>query len=364
MMETINIEVNRPYQVIIGRQILSNASKHLSKFINNRKVLIVTDTNIESNQYLSQLIDNIDTIPVQLESLVIPPGESQKNFENVQKIIDKLAINHFSRDDLLIALGGGVIGDLVGFTASIYLRGIDYVQIPTTFLSAIDSSVGGKTAIDITHGKNMVGAFHHPLVVLCDVDSFKTLPQHIFEDGCSELIKYAMIMNSDLLSILINKEEAINPTDSDIISIVSSCVQMKKEVVLNDEFDQGLRQLLNFGHTLGHAIEQLSGYSISHGRSVALGMLLFTKMAYTQGVLESDLTNLLKELLMKYHLLADEINFNSDQLLTTMLNDKKRRGDNITLILPKKFGQCKLIDLSINTFKDWFTEEWQAYEIR
>lgn len=359
-MKTINIEVSSPYKVLIGRNILSNASHYLSSFIQQRKVLIVTDENIQANSYLDQLKTSIEPITHQIESLVIPSGESQKNFENIGKIIDLLASHQFSRDDLLIALGGGVIGDLVGFAASIYLRGIEYIQIPTTFLSAIDSSVGGKTAIDIPQGKNMVGAFHHPVVVLCDVDCFKTLPLHIFEDGCSELIKYAMIMNPELLKYLMDKEQAVGPTDADIEEIVSQCVQMKKEIVLDDEFDLGLRQLLNFGHTLGHAIEQLSRYKISHGRAVAAGMLYFTQMAYSQGFIEKDLSKPLKSLLAKYHLLTEKAHYTSEEILSTIWNDKKRRGDIITLVLPESLGSCKLVEINIDQFKHWFMKEWET----
>lgn len=359
-MKTIDIKVSSPYQVIIGKKLLNDASSYLTPFINQRKVLIVTDENIQANHYLERLRDNIKPITEQVESLVIPSGEAQKNFGNVEKIIDLLASHHFSRNDLLIALGGGVIGDLVGFAASIYLRGIDYIQIPTTFLSAIDSSVGGKTAIDIAQGKNMAGAFHHPVVVLCDVDCFKSLPLHIFEDGCSELIKYAMIMNPELLKYLMERESPLGPTDTDIEEIVSQCVQMKKAIVLEDEFDLGLRQLLNFGHTLGHAIEQLSHYEISHGRAVATGMLVFTHMAYSQGLIDDDLTGSLQKLLKAYHLLMIDITFSVEDILSTILNDKKRRGDLITIVLPEGFGHCELVEIKIDQFKDWLIKEWKS----
>lgn len=361
-METIAIEVSQPYQVIIGRGLLNQARDHLANYIKQRKVLIVTDENIVANQYLSRLVDNIEPIVNQVESYIIPAGESQKNFRNVEDIIAYLADQHFSREDIIIALGGGVIGDLVGFTASIYLRGINYIQIPTTFLSAIDSSVGGKTAIDITQGKNMVGAFYHPKIVLCDVESFNTLPSHIFEDGCSELIKYAMIMNPKLLTYLIEREDALEPTDKDIEAIVGACVRMKKEVVLEDEFDKGRRQLLNFGHTLGHAIEQLSGYTISHGRSVAIGMKYFTQIAFSQGVTSDDFSHQLEKLLNQYHLLSAKVNFAAEDLLMTMLNDKKRRRDKITLVLPKKYGHCELVEININLFEEWFNKEWESNE--
>lgn len=361
-MEIIPINVSRPYDVLIGRGLLKDAVRHLSSYISDCKVLIVTDENIEAQGYSRQLVSLIEGIANKVQVHVIPAGEAQKNLANVQEIIGILADNNFSREDRLIALGGGVIGDLVGFTASIYLRGIAYIQIPTTFLAAIDSSVGGKTAVDIPQGKNMVGAFHHPLVVLCDVNSFKTLPRPTFEDGCSELIKYAMIMNPSLLEALIKRPRPLIPEDKDIVELVKACVEMKRDVVQEDETDQGLRQLLNFGHTLGHAIEQRSHYGVSHGRAVARGMAVFTQLAHNQGYLEESLSKPLEALLNQYHLLTADAPYNSEELLETMFNDKKRRRQEISLVLPVAFGRSDLVKVDIATFREWFIKEWDSNE--
>lgn len=362
-MDKVKVEVSQPYEVIIGRSLLNDAKNLLKPFTQARKVFIVTEENVASQGYLEQLEHSLIELDSQINHLILAPGESQKNMANVEVIINHLADLHFSREDVLIALGGGVIGDLVGFTASIYLRGIAYIQVPTTFLAAIDSSVGGKTAVDITQGKNLVGAFHHPVCVLCDIDTFESLPEAVFEDGCSELIKYAMIMNPKLLTEFLDREEPLNPKSIELERIVKECVTMKKKVVLEDEFDQGLRQLLNFGHTLGHALEQLSLYHISHGRGVALGMYLFTKIAYKQGYITHDLSNTLKGLLQQYHLLNVQPNYSAEQLNETMLNDKKRRRNDMTIVLPNEFGRCQLVSIDIQTFQDWFAEEWKHYEI-
>lgn len=363
MMERITVQVNKPYDIVIGKNLIDNAVKYLSQFIQKRKVLIITEDNVNKHGYLDKLKYSLENHCENIEFLSLPPGEAQKNLKNVELIIRHLADAHFTRDDVLIALGGGVIGDLVGFTASIYLRGIAYIQVPTTFLAAIDSSVGGKTAVDITQGKNLVGAFHHPVCVLCDTSTFQSLPTDIFEDGCSELIKYAMIMNPKLLKELIEREQPLNKESSDLPEIIYECVKMKRDIVLKDEFDQGLRQLLNFGHTLGHALEQRSQYRISHGRGVAMGMAVFTKMAVTQQLIHKDIYTSLIQLLSEYHLLSEKPPYTSDQLINIMLNDKKRRTHQMTTVLPNEFGQCRLHVIDLNTFQQNFEKEWEQYEV-
>ncbi|MFL2131135.1 3-dehydroquinate synthase [Ruoffia sp. FAM 20857] len=362
-MERITVQVNKPYDIVIGKQLIDNAIKYLSQFIQKRKVLIITEDNVNKHGYLDKLKYSLENHCENIEFLSLPPGEAQKNLRNVELIIRHLADTHFTRDDVLIALGGGVIGDLVGFTASIYLRGIAYIQVPTTFLSAIDSSVGGKTAVDITQGKNLVGAFHHPVCVLCDTSTFQSLPADIFEDGCSELIKYAMIMNPKLLKELIEREQPLNKESSDLPEIIYECVKMKRDIVLKDEFDHGLRQLLNFGHTLGHALEQGSQYRISHGRGVAMGMAVFTKMAVTQQLIHKDIYTSLIQLLNEYHLLSEIPPYTSDQLINIMLNDKKRRMHQMTIVFPNEFGQCRLHVIDLNTFQQNFEKEWEQYEV-
>lgn len=362
-MRKVRVEVSQPYEVLIGSGLLNEAAQHLHSFIDERKVYIVTDENVEKHGYLDLLIKTIEPEAVITEHLILPAGEAQKSMANVSKIIGDLADLNFSRDDILIALGGGVIGDLTGFAASIYLRGIDYIQIPTTFLAAIDSSVGGKTAVDLPQGKNLVGAFHHPACVLCDVDTFQTLLPEVFEDGCSELIKYAMIMNPELLEYLMNRKNPLTAEDAEVSRLVEECVSMKKQVVLEDEFDLGLRQLLNYGHTLGHAIEQVSKYQVSHGRGVAAGMLVFMKIALEQGHLKEDFSQDFRNLLNSYHLLEEKPNYSSRQLTDAMMNDKKRRRQQMTVVLPVSYGKSDLIKVPVNTLTEWVDREWQNYEI-
>lgn len=360
-MEKVHIAVNQAYDVLIDRDLLAQAKQLLTPHVQNKKVLVVSDRNVEVAGYVSKLVEELTSIAEQVTVEVLPTGEAQKSMANVTRLLSRLAELNFSRTDCLVALGGGVIGDLVGFVAGIYLRGVDFIQIPTTLLSAIDSSVGGKTAVDLPEGKNLAGVFHQPRLVLCDVSLFESLPSAVFEDGCSELIKYGMIMDPILLKGLLERPAALKASDADLVEIVKICVELKASVVLEDEFDQGLRQLLNYGHTLGHALEQVSGYQISHGRGVATGMLVFLKIAVRQGRLAPEAVEKFARLLHTYHLLPERYNYSTELLQAAMLKDKKRRSQTITIVLPSEFGRCELKELPIEIFMNVFEEEWLAY---
>lgn len=361
-MEKVRIQINQGYDVLIGHGLLDQAGDLLVKQVQERKVLLVTDQHVHAHGYTARVKQAIEGVAEAVHIKVLPAGESQKSLANVGDLVELLAQLDFSRCDCLIALGGGVIGDLVGFVASVYLRGIEFIQIPTTLLAAIDSSVGGKTAVDLPQGKNLVGAFHHPSVVLCDVASFKTLPAAIFEDGCSELIKYGMIMNPDLLQNLIDRPQPLNSEAADLVELVKACVEMKRSVVLEDEFDEGLRQLLNYGHTLGHALEQVSHYQISHGRAIATGMQVFFKIALKMNRQQTAISETylaeLTDLLNSYHLLEGPYQFDVAELNQAMFKDKKRRSQLITLVLPSAFGRCDLVEIPMSEFSQYFEKEW------
>jgi len=360
-MEKVHIAVSQAYDVLIGRDLLAQAKQLLTPYVLNRKVLVVSDHNVEAAGYVSKLTEQLTSNVEQVTIEVLPAGEAQKSMANVTRLLSRLAELNFSRTDYLIALGGGVIGDLVGFVAGIYLRGVDFIQIPTTLLSAIDSSVGGKTAVDLPEGKNLAGVFHQPRLVLCDVSLFESLPSVVFEDGCSELIKYGMIMDPILLKGLLERPAALKANDGDLVEIVKTCVELKASVVLEDEFDLGMRQLLNYGHTLGHALEQVSGYRVSHGRAVATGMLVFLKIAVRQGGLAPEAVEEFSRLLHTYHLLPRRYDYSTELLQAAMLKDKKRRSQTITIVLPSEFGRCELKELPIEIFMNVFEKEWVAY---
>ena len=243
---------------------------------------------------------------------------------------------------MLVALGGGVVGDLCGFAAAIYLRGVKFVQIPTTLLAMVDSSVGGKTAIDISAGKNLVGAFHQPSLVLCDTQVLETLENDIFRDGCAEVIKYGVILDKEFFDSLTLPLTKDSPMLEDAIY---RSVSIKRDVVEQDEFDTGMRQLLNFGHTLGHAIEKLSCFELSHGTCVAKGMYLACVLAQSVGF--KDLIQPMEKILKDYGFDLS-CKYKAEDIAKAALSDKKRTGDSITLVLPKDIGECVLEKISVS----------------
>ena len=234
---------------------------------------------------------------------------------------------------MVLALGGGVVGDMAGFAAAIFLRGIPYIQAPTTLLAAVDSSVGGKTAVDISAGKNLVGAFHQPALVYLDTDTLSTLDPAVMRDGFAEVIKYGIILDKNLF------DTVAVPGSFDLKSVIARCIEIKRDVVEADEFDKGLRGLLNFGHTFGHAIEKLSGFTITHGSAVARGMIIAAKVARVYGF--TDYTEQITKVVKDYGF-ETGCPYSADELYSVILSDKKRSGSDITLVLPKEIGKCVL----------------------
>ena len=272
-MKVISVKTSEKYDVIVGSAIIPQIGTYLSELKTDCKAAIISDSNVWPlyGSCVSESLDNAGISPVHY---VFPAGEASKNANTYLKILNFLAENQITRSDLIVALGGGVVGDITGFTAATYLRGISYVQIPTSLLAMVDSSVGGKTAIDLPAGKNLVGAFKQPRLVLCDIDTLHTLPERLFLDGCAEVIKYAMLYDEPLFNAL-----QISGPDFDRETVIARCIGLKRDVVQEDEFDNGSRQRLNFGHTIGHAIEARSDFQISHGQAVAAGMAIITKAA-------------------------------------------------------------------------------------
>ena len=246
-----------------------------------------------------------------------------------------------TRTDMIVALGGGVTGDLAGFGAAVYLRGISFVQIPTTFLAAIDSSVGGKTAVDLEAGKNLAGAFYQPKLVLCDTDVLQTLPEVVFADGIAEALKYGVLGDAALFEKI-----AGGDFRQDLEEIIETCVSMKRDVVEEDEFDTGKRQLLNLGHTFGHAIEQKSHFQMTHGHAVAIGMHLIAKAAEAKGIAEKGTAAAIAKAL-EQNQLPKETEFSPAEVAEGTLRDKKRRGGTISFVFPKKIGDCEIVKIPV-----------------
>ncbi|MBR2916169.1 MAG: 3-dehydroquinate synthase [Clostridia bacterium] len=318
--------VKNPYECIIGSGVSSLLPEKIASLTSAKKVLLITDDNVDL-LYGEKVKSLIEEGGFMCHKFVFPHGEEHKNLTTVSQILEFAAENELSRSDCIIALGGGIVGDVAGFCASCFLRGIDYIQMPTTFLSAIDSSVGGKTGVNLKQGKNLAGAFYQPKAVICDTDFLSTLSPEIFMDGTAEAIKYGVLFDEELF----NKFK----TDfkRDISSIIKRCISFKAEVVKKDEFDTGLRQLLNFGHTIGHAIEKCSDFEISHGKAVAIGMVMAARGGAKTGLIKDDFS---KEIASVNALngLPVSADFSAEALLEAMLRDKKRSADNITLVLP------------------------------
>ena len=273
-MKKISVKTSRSYEVLIERGSLAKSGEYIAQVTGSRKAAVITDDNVEK-YHLPTVLDSMKKAGFECTVYAFPHGEQSKCLENLGNIFDFLCDSGITRSDIVVALGGGVVGDITGFAAASYLRGVDFVQIPTTLLAQVDSSVGGKTAIDIKGGKNLVGAFKQPALVICDSDTLKTLPEEVLSEGMGECIKYGMIRDEKLFELM--ESHDIATVDDIMDEMVYKCVDIKRQVVESDEFDRGERMILNFGHTLGHALEGWHKYTgISHGAGVAAGMCMIT----------------------------------------------------------------------------------------
>lgn len=330
---TIRVHCSRDYDVLIGSGLMQNTGTLVKEVHAPCKVGIVSDSNV-APLYLERVAASLEAEGFTVCSFVFPAGEASKNLHVFSDILDFLAENRLTRTDLVIALGGGVTGDMAGFAAASYLRGIEYVQMPTSLLAAVDSSVGGKTAVDIPAGKNLVGAFKQPLRVLCDICAFDTLTEEVFCDGCAECIKYGVLESPRLLEIF--REGTAKENIEEVVAI---SVQTKANYVENDEFDTGLRRYLNLGHTIGHAIERTADFTLMHGHCVAIGMVMISRAGERLYLTEPGTTDALIDIL-DTNGLPVSCDFTTEELLDGALADKKRKGDLIALIVPKKLGEC------------------------
>ena len=332
-MNTIRVSTSKSYDVIIGSNLLKELGQYITAFKKCTKVAIISDSTVWP-LYGKIVTDSLDASNIPSCSYVFPAGEASKNGETYLAILNFLAENRITRSDMIIALGGGVVGDITGFASATYLRGVGYIQIPTTLLAMVDSSVGGKTAIDLPAGKNLAGAFCQPKLVLCDIDTLNTLPASIFRDGCAEVIKYSILYDETLFKHL--QKHKLN-FDRELV--ISRCVELKKNVVEQDEFDTGERQKLNLGHTLGHGIEAESNYTISHGQAVAIGMVLVSKAGLKMEICSEETKMNIVSLIRDFGL-PISTDCSAKTLYNIALSDKKRFGATINLIIPHKIGNC------------------------
>ena len=303
------------------------------------RICVVTDSRV-GTLYQNAVCQELERTGLHVDVFVFPEGEASKNLNTVQDLYRFLIEHRYTRKDLLAALGGGVVGDLTGFAAATYLRGVDFIQIPTTLLAQVDSSVGGKTGVDFDQYKNMVGAFHQPRLVYMNMEVLKTLDADQFASGMGEVLKTALIRDGAFYEWIINHMEPImDRTGAVLAKMIQKCCQIKSSVVESDPTEKGERAILNLGHTVGHAIEKLSGYSISHGHAVAMGMVVMCRAAYSLGYSQENCTPPLLQALDACHL-PSACPYDAASLAKAALSDKKRRGDSLTLILPQRMGEC------------------------
>ncbi len=346
-MERIRVKTSNKYDVLVECGILELAGERIKDKIKPCKAAIITDDRVD-RLYGETLQTSLETSGFCVVKFAFQNGEKSKNIKTIGKILEFLAKNELTRSDIILALGGGVVGDMAGFAAASYLRGVRFVGVPTTLLAMVDSSVGGKTGFNLDEGKNLVGAFYQPSVVLCDPVTLKTLPKEILSEGRAEAIKTGVIGSEALFNRFIKE-----PDFDEYEAIIKDCVKIKAGLVKRDERDNGARQLLNFGHTVGHTIEKASGFNISHGSAVAIGMLAEARAARSRSLCDDITVERIKDALVANGLPV-LCEYGEEELIKTALLDKKRKGDGITVVIPKKIGKCELLKIGVNELEDYF----------
>lgn len=342
-MQTLSLTgANGVSEIYIENDLLSHAGAAIGDVFSPSRVHIVTDSTV-APLYLNELAQQFD-VPV--SSTVIPAGEEHKRLATVEGIYHDLLAAGMTRKDLIIALGGGVVGDITGFAAATFLRGVSLCQIPTTLLAQVDSSVGGKTGVDLAEGKNLVGAFYQPRLVLIDPEVLDTLPDTTFADGMAEVVKYGYIANPAILDMVSQPDY-----QTQIDDIIYECVKIKRDVVAIDEHDTGLRMILNFGHTIGHAAEKLGNYTeLTHGQAVAIGMVAAMRLNALRG--DEDLTAPLIALLQKIGL-PTELTYDREAIFGALLSDKKKFGNTVNFILVREPGRAEITPIEAETLHEY-----------
>lgn len=355
--------VGHSYEIPVGRGLLDEAGARIAAAVSPCRALLLTDDTVNA-LYGDRAVASLEAAGFAVARYVITHGEASKSATNLIALLEKMASEHLTRTDCLITLGGGVVGDLGGFAAAVFLRGIRFVQIPTTLLAMVDASVGGKTAIDLAAGKNLAGAFHQPSLVLCDPDLLATLPPETFADGMAEVIKYAFISDRPLYDLLAG-DATVTPNAKGLVAkgnhqsnadplteIIRLSLEDKRALVEADETDRGARQLLNLGHTVGHAVEACSHFAISHGSAVAIGMTIMTRAAEARGIAAPGTTAALTALLDRYHL-PTTCPFTTEELYDIATSDKKRTGGTITLVVPYGIADSRLVKVPMDALEGY-----------
>lgn len=353
-MRVVEAVPSRDYPIVITEG-YDTLNEEINKLVCPSQICIITDTNV-APLYLEKVKKQLEGI-APLCDCVFEAGEHSKTLVTVQHIYNRLIEEKIDRSGLIIALGGGVVGDLAGFVASSYMRGIPFVQLPTTIVSQNDSSIGGKVGVDYHNHKNMVGAFYNPILIYTNIKTLETLPQREFHGGMSEVIKHGLIFDRELHNYLLAEKNGLLSKDSNLLMEMTyqSC-RVKCYVVENDLKEAGLRKILNFGHTIGHAIESLSQFSLNHGECVAYGMLMAAYISYKRGYIEESIVDEIIYLSKIYGLLEPMPHFNHEEVIAQMTYDKKKSHGTITFILLEAIGvSCMKNDVSADEVYDALT---------
>ncbi len=345
-MTTVRVNAKKPYEVHIGNGLLDRLGERLARVCSGESVALISDETVDA-LYGARAEESLKRAGKRVVRFAFAPGESSKTLTTYGKLLDFLAENQLTRADAVVALGGGVTGDLAGFAAATYLRGIAVAQVPTSLLAMVDSSLGGKTGIDLASGKNLAGAFHQPCLVLTDPALLDTLPQAQWAEGSAEIIKHGVLQSEALFDKMARGELAAERE-----AIIAENVRIKAAYVSADERDRAARQQLNLGHTMGHPIELLSGYRVPHGQAVAMGMVMAARMAAAKGLCDGSVPQRIAKCLENCHL-PTRAPYSARELAGVALRDKKRSGERITLVLPRKIGLCELVTIPVGELEGW-----------
>lgn len=347
-MKTLSVSTEKPYRVHIGAGLLRRCGEELRAVSAAKIAAIVSDDTVWC-LYGTTVAASLRKAGFAVTHVTFPAGEENKTLATWGGLLRTLAESRLTRSDLVVALGGGVTGDMAGFAAATYLRGIACAQLPTTLLAAVDSSVGGKTGVDLPEGKNLVGCFHQPVAVLCDTDALSTLPAPQYRAGMAEVIKYGLLGDEAFFDALM-QPDALSREE-----LIARCVAMKRGIVERDEREGGLRRLLNLGHTVGHAVERCSRFSVSHGDAVAMGMAAVTRAAVKRDLCAAETLPRLLALLER-HELPTQLPYGAAELATAALSDKKMCGDTLRLIVPERVGRCRELPVPAAELADWMKD--------
>ena len=352
---------SKSYKVTLQAGILDNISEELSNIgiKNNRKILVISNKEI-SDLYGEKFLKNLKDNNFQAQIFLIKAGESHKNLETLSNIFDFAFEFGIDRNSLILALGGGIVGDITGLAAATWLRGIEYIQIPTTLLSMVDSSVGGKTAVNHPKGKNLIGAFYQPKAVFIDPETLKTLPEREFKAGMAEVIKYGVIKDKKLFEFLENeknKKELLNLENESLIKIIKSSIKTKSDIVSKDEQENGIRAILNYGHSFGHVIENLCGYGkYLHGEAISIGMKIAGNIAIEKGLWSEEEYLRQDNIIKSYGLPTQTPKIKKKDVLNILMGDKKVRNGKMRFILPKQIGEVDIYnDVEDSMFLKYFS---------